>query len=640
MCLSCLPSVVVCLAVRVLLWYTWASKELYHMSYSGWQVWKTRLKHLSFSPWLYWSVLVLWCICGGVAYPPMWGGEPGIPPVYVLAGGAVFALLCVWLHRRGEESVLPSCPILWGLTVLSILYVCCCNIGAFVVPGQLHVSVFMTLGCLCVLWALLRYGALVLWGIFLLLQFVQLAAFEQYGTRLNSLVIAESLEASAAEIAAYMSAANIVLLVVVLVVVAVLLGLQVWILKKIRSRLVCLACGGGFLCLSFVSAALIPGAELSDDALWPTYTAYELVENVHEALNHNHLTVSLVESLPSPADKPSAISTLKGGEGVVLVLHIGESVRADHLSLNGYERDTTPWLRRCNGLINFPNCISAACDTCRAQIAILTNARRCIYDTTAGMQASTGSVLELFAANGFRVYAFFGRKVGQQLKYDRVIRLLTRCAVARFNAPGSPWSAIPQMQEVLQRNASGENLVLFINNEGSHTPFYHFDEASAPFTPFVREFENPADRAQEVKNAYDNTIHYTDEFVRRVAEQLQGRPFVYVYVSDHGEYLGHNGMWGRGALGASDGVYHATDGCRVGMFVLTSPEFKNLHPHFEKSLQRLAQNTDMQVAHEHVFHSLLGLFGISSPYYEPELDLCSDSAQPYIGPAPTESGSE
>ena len=598
------------------------------------------LKRMCFCPWVYWGAVLVWCVVATLCCRGAAGVEPGLPWAYVFVAGGVFVLLGAWLHWRRGGAALPSGPILWGLTALALLYGCCCNIGAFVVPGQMHVSVFLTLGCLCVLWAVLRYGALLLWGLFLLLQFAQLAAFEQYGTRLNSLVIAESLEASAAEIAAYMSAANMVLLLLVLVAIAVLLCLQVWLLNKLKSRCCCLLCGFCFLFLSFACAALVPRAELSDDAWWPTYAAYELVENVREAVSHNHLTVSLVESLPSPAEQPSAMSALKGGEGVVLVLHIGESVRADHMSLNGYERDTTPWLRRCKGIINFPNCISAACDTCQAQIAILTNARRGIHDTTAGMQASTGSVLDLFSANGFRVYAFFGRKVGQQLKYDRVIRLLTRCAEARFNAPGSPWTALPQIQKVLQRHTAGENLVLFINNEGSHTPFYHFDEAFAPFTPFVREFENPADRAQEVKNAYDNTIHYTDEFVRRVAEQLQGRPFVYVYVSDHGEYLGHNGMWGRGALGASAGAYHATDGCRVGMFVLPSPELKALHPHFEKSLQLLAQNAALQVGHEHVFHSLLGLFGITTPYYNPQLDLCSHSARSYSGPAPAKNGSE
>lgn len=585
------------------------------------------------SPLLYWGLLFAYLLYAGCCYIPQWAGKPGISLWFAAEFGALSCVLwrlCKW---RGKPC-LPSCGLLWGMTALAAVYVFCCNIGAFVYLGQMHVSVLLTLGCMFILWGLLRYAALLIWLPFLLLQFVQFAAYEQYSTRLNSLVIAEALEASEDEVAAYMSAGNLLLLAVVLLGIALMLGLQVWLLRKVKGLGSYLLTGSLFLFLAFISASAVPEDELDEDALWPVHQAYVMEEAVREALYHNQQTVRIVEALPSPAEQPSSIHTLQGNEGAVLVLHIGESVRADHMSLNGYERDTTPWLRSRPDLINFPNCISAACDTCQAQIAILTNARRDIYDTTPNMQATTGSVLDLFHANGFRVYAFFGRRVGQQLKYDRVVRLLTRCAQQRFNAPKSPWTAIPQMQEVLASVPREQNLVLFVNNEGSHTPFYHFDEETAPFTPFVREFENPSAQATEVKNAYDNTIHYTDEYIRRVAEQLQGRPFLYVYISDHGEYLGHDGIWGRGALGDAKMNYHDTQGCRVGMFVFASPEFRALHPHFEQSLQRLQQHSSLCVGHEHIFHTLLGTFGISSPHYNPALDLSSDSPQPYSGPAP------
>ena len=44
----------------------------------------------------------------------------------------------------------------------------------------------------------------------------------------------------------------------------------------------------------------------------------------------------------------------------------------------------------------------------------------------------------------------------------------------------------------------------------------------------------------------------------------------------------------------------------------------------------------MQIGHEHYFHTLLGLVGLQTPYYNAELDLCSPSAKPYDGPAPTD----
>ncbi len=42
----------------------------------------------------------------------------------------------------------------------------------------------------------------------------------------------------------------------------------------------------------------------------------------------------------------------------------------------------------------------------------------------------------------------------------------------------------------------------------------------------------------------------------------------------------------------------------------------------------------MTVGQEHVFHTLLGLFGVQTPWYNPLLDLTRPGALPYSGPRP------
>lgn len=46
----------------------------------------------------------------------------------------------------------------------------------------------------------------------------------------------------------------------------------------------------------------------------------------------------------------------------------------------------------------------------------------------------------------------------------------------------------------------------------------------------------------------------------------------------------------------------------------------------------------MSIGQEHIFHTLLGIFGIQTPYYDEELDLSSDKAKPYTGPHPSRNG--
>ncbi len=368
-------------------------------------------------------------------------------------------------------------------------------------------------------------------------EMLQFIGFHQYGSRINSLVLAETFEASMDEAMAYLTPLNLALMVPLLLLVVLFIWLQLRFLRH-RSRTELLNTGLLFCGLCGAFASCLRPAGQTVNYYWPACELPELVTAVTEAVTINEATINQVEGLDSPADKHSTLSLLSGKEGVVLVLHIGESIRADRMSINGYARPTTPFLASCGQqLINFPTCISAACDTCQSQIAILTNGRRNINDKSPGMQPTVGSVIDLFAKHDFGVYSFFCRRCAQKLKYDRVVQLLTRQSEARFNAPGYPWTSVEQVKTVLTEN-EGKNLFFFINNEGSHTPFNHYDRENPPFTPTTPDFQNPAAQAEEVNNAYDNTIHYTDEFFRRIAALLKGRPFVYVYVSDHGEYRG------------------------------------------------------------------------------------------------------
>ena len=554
----------------------------------------------------------------------------------VLAGAfAVLALIGVATSKRkGLPALLPA-DVLWKLTGVALLYNCLANLNLYVTPLQAAIPVALTAGTCCLLWAVMGRWSRVFWVPFLLLGFAQGIGFMEYGTRLNSLVLAEVLEASATEAGAYLSWINLLFASIAVCAVWWLCLLPGKVLQG-QPRRAMVNTGLVYCLLGLVCGLATPGQDEDTELYWPYTEGYRLYLTYNEALYNNEKTINCVTSLPSPAQEPSKLPTLKGGEGVVLVVHIGESVRADRMGINGYGRDTTPWLssQSGKGLINFTDCISAACDTCQAQIAILTDARRDVHEQDPELVARTGSVLDLFNANGFDVYCFRGARCAEKLKYDRVVHLLTRCARQCFYAPGSPWTAVPQMGEVLREHNSGENMVFFINNEGSHTPFSHYDREDTPFLPAGDNFGIPAQHAEEVNNAYDSTIHYTDEFVRRVAQQLQGRPFVYVYVSDHGEYLGHDGIWGRGGLGASKYSYHSTTGCRVGMFVLYSPEFEKLHPHFAEALKELSAHAGMTVGHEHIFHTLLGLFGVETPHYNGDLDLCSPAAKPYDGPRP------
>ncbi len=553
----------------------------------------------------------------------------GLSLVLLLAVG----MFCAWQRRL---AWLPDGDKLWCIFGLAAAYSLIGNVARDCPGSHVYITAFCSLWALRLLWALLRHYALLFWIPFTFFELVQHGAFRQYGLRINRpSVIAEMFAASSEEIMAYLAPLNVPLLLLVLLLSCGLAWAQKSILRRV-PRLPLANLGILSLLLAGGALAVSSTEHKSEHNLWPVYEACLIPANIHGASQLNDQMEQFVKGLPSPAAKPSSLATLGGQEGVVVVLHIGESVRADRLSLNGYQnkgRSTTPWLcaqQQEQRLINYSDCISSASHTCNALITMLTDARRDSLSADSEYAAKAGSVLDLFAANRFSVYSFFGARERLVMKYGAVVSALTNASAESFCAPGYPQSVIPAMGELLSAN-SQQNMLLFINNEGSHVPFAYYDVESAPFLPTHPCLSNPESHAEAVNNAYDNTIHYTDEFIRRVVEQLQGRPFVYIYVSDHGEYLGHEGFWGRGGISER---YHSTTACRVGMFAITSPEFEALHPHFAEALRHLRAHAEMTVGHEHLYHTLLGLVGIDSPYYDASLDLCSKAPRPYSGPQP------
>lgn len=536
----------------------------------------------------------------------------GVPalPASAMWQAAGFALLICLLHARGGGEVVK------------------------------HPEIFlMTFACLCLLWAALGRLSLLLWVPFLVVEATQAVAVRLYYTGFNSFVIAEILGTSKAEVVPFLTWRNVLALLVVLGGIGALAWLLMRVMRR-TGRWIWLRAGvlSGFfaVCMVWLVGSREERGPLA--LLWPVTECERLVRDTCEARHTKDDLIRAVAQLPSPALKPSSCNTVTNKSGVIVVLHIGESVRADEMSINGYSRDTTPWLRRNREVINFPDCISAWMDTPSAQAVMLTNARRRIKNAPPGMRPTTGSFIDLFAEHGFEVHCFLGNLAGLSYTCDRIMRLCVRDAKSMSFAKGGAWSSVPQMAEVLQKcdaEQPGQNLFFFVNNEGSHFPFGFCDREHPPFAPIRADHTNAAAHAQEVLNAYDSTIHYTDEFWRRVNELLEGRPFVYIYVSDHGEYIGHDGIWVRPSLKDREIDYHSTTGCRVGAFVIASPEFRALHPHFEKALEQLRIHTRMTIGHEHLFHTMLGLFDIRSPYYEARLDLCSPQAQPYTGPQPS-----
>ncbi len=590
------------------------------------------------------SRIVMLVIAAGLLLPLCFNWSQFAP--YNLQGGAswiassillVLTLVFLWVNRRKQWLCLPESKHMFAFIGICVLLTLLTVPHIFTEPELFFQGFSLLVVFIVVLWFALRRYSLIISVPFLVIAMFETGAYYRYKTLFNSMVLAEAIECSKEELLAYATVTNIGLLVIGILVVTGILYALCRVMGAMSKRSI----AGVMLALVvsvYILYPFVPISCTSFSQLGVIGTFQRTKRMFKDIKRASNAVTAHLDSLPSPADKPSTLTTLKGNEGCVIVFHIGESVRADRCGFNGYERNTTPNLSANPRLINWKRCVASTPTTVTCLSVLMTNARRDTEDISEGnqeMHATCGSVMDLFKANGFAVQSFFGALSRQSLRADKVLRMLTSATEARHYTNNDVMETVEQVKQCLQKTGN-KNVFLFINNEGSHSPFYMYDQKNPPFTPALQVLYPSPRYEADVRNAYDNTVHYNDAFVHRVLQQLAGRPYVYVYVSDHGEYLGdYEGIWGRArATAERDFFFRTQGGAGVSAFAVASPEYEKLNPQFAQAVAAMKNSQRLTIGHEHFFHTLLGLVGMQTPYYNAELDLCSPEVKPYTGPEP------
>lgn len=181
-----------------------------------------------------------------------------------------------------------------------------------------------------------------------------------------------------------------------------------------------------------------------------------------------------------------------------------------------------------------------------------------------------------------------------------------------------PDEALLEGLEHLSSAATG-NLFVVLHQMGSHGPAYYrrYPPDFKQFVPACEQAELRRCTSAEIVNAYDNSVLYTDHLLARLIDFLKSQEDLdtaMLYVSDHGESLGEAGLYLHGVP-----YPIAPDAqTRVPMVGWFSVSFvRNTGLNTNCLLARAAQ----PVAHDNLFHSVLGALDVRTSAYEPELDL-------------------
>lgn len=282
----------------------------------------------------------------------------------------------------------------------------------------------------------------------------------------------------------------------------------------------------------------------------------------------------------------------------VVVLVIGESARSQNFSLYGYGKNTNPLLSKTPGVFHF-------------------SATSCATYTTAGVKcilehAETDELYEILPnylyRNNVEVIwrtTNWGEPPIHVKNYLRKADLMRNC-----QGDGCSYDEILLAGLADQIRASTKNKILVVlHTSTSHGPTYSkkYPPQFEAFKPVCNSVELGNCTHEELVNAYDNTIVYTDYILSRIIEDLKGLTeykSAMIFVSDHGESLGEKNLYMHG-MPVSIAPKEQFD---IPFIVWVSEGSRLLKP-------------NKSVSQHNVFHSVLDFLSVDSPIYDERMNI-------------------
>ena len=326
----------------------------------------------------------------------------------------------------------------------------------------------------------------------------------------------------------------------------------------------------------------------------------------------------------------------------VYVMVVGETARAHNFNLYGYLRDTNPLLSKTPGIIAFPDAMTQS-NTTHKSVPMLLSA------------ASAENFERLFHEKGilaaFKEAGFHTVFISNQQPNHSFIDFLGEQADEHYflktedASQGNHYDEdlLKKLDEILpEADASSSShyryrkLFVVLHTYGSHFNYQErYPRSFAYFKPDSRSEAKPENR-QDLLNAYDNTIRYTDYILHGIVERLQKWEKVQaktdgeycqptsamLYTSDHGENIFDDDrrLFLHAAPKASDYELH------VPFIIWTSEGFGKQYPGTWKALE---ENRTKQVQTSlSAFHTMLGIGGIRTPYRLDEYSVASGKYHP------------
>jgi lipid A ethanolaminephosphotransferase len=304
----------------------------------------------------------------------------------------------------------------------------------------------------------------------------------------------------------------------------------------------------------------------------------------------------------------------------MILLVVGETARAEDFQLGGYARATNPGLTNVRSLAYFDRATSCGTATAVSVPCMFSPFGREDFDV--GTAKHYANLLDALTGGGYDV-EWWDNNAGCKSVCSRVKTIEYKDRRDPVNCPNAYCFDQVMLDDLAGKLANLQHdTVIVFHQIGSHGPAYseRYPVQSEIFTPACRTSELNRCTAEEIHNAYDNTIAYTDSVLSRQIALLTAASdhadTMLIYASDHGESLGEAGLYLHGLPYA----FAPRQQKEVPMLIWTSSAFRLRSGLDGACLQQKAHDP---VSHDNLYHTVLGAAGLRNAVYEPALDLFS-----------------
>lgn len=354
----------------------------------------------------------------------------------------------------------------------------------------------------------------------------------------------------------------------------------------------------------------------------PIYWIYSVGKYINSNINSGPI---IVKAIGEDAKVQEGTSKDEVHKTELIIMVVGEAARANRFSLNGYEKETNPLLKK-EEIVNFSNMYSCGTSTAQSVPCMFSIFDKADYDYKKGI--STENVLDVLKHTKDINILWRDNNSdskGNALRVDfEDFRTSKTNTICEEDGECRDEGMIIGLDEYINKH-KGKDILIVLHQMGNHGPAYYkrYPKEFEKFTPVCKTNQLEECTQEEVSNAYDNAILYTDYFLSKVINFLKPYSNDYetamVYMSDHGESLGENGLYLHGLpyFMAPDEQKH------IASLMWFGGEIKD-----DIDVTKLSRYKDKEFSQDNLFHTLLGLFEVETNVYKKDMDILFDAKKP------------